>query len=109
MHFKIAPSKNTFQNSKIAHSKMSFKLLPQKIYFKTLKLLIQKIHLKIAPSKNTFQNIGTHGNCSLKNAFQNWSLKKYITKHRCTLKLLPQKMHSKTFITNLFYNRVYVQ
>ena len=41
----------------------------------------------IASSKNTFQNIG---------ALQNCSLKKYISEHKRSSKLLPQKMHFKT-------------
>ena len=49
--------------------------------------------LIVAPSKNTFQNI---------RALQNCSLKKYISKHWCTSKLLSQKIHFKIFIIKIF-------
>ena len=49
--------------------------------------------LIVAPSKNTFQNIS---------ALQNCSLKKYISKHWCTSKLLSQKIHFKIFIIKIF-------
>ena len=43
----------------------------------------------IAPSKNTFQNMGGFHNCSLK---------KDISVHECILKLLPQKIHFRTWV-----------
>ena len=40
-----------------------------------------------------FQNTGAHQNCYLK---------KYISKHGCTSKLLPQKIHFKVFVIEDF-------
>ena len=57
--------------------------------------------LIISPSKNAFQNIS---------AFQNCSLKKSISEHECSLKLLPQNMYFKTFIIKIsIIIRVYAQ
>ena len=57
--------------------------------------------LIISPSKNAFQNIS---------AFQNCSLKKRISEHECSLKLLPQNMYFKTFIIKIsIIIRVYAQ
>ena len=52
IHFKIAPSKNAFQNCYL--KKYTSKLLPQKNSFQNRYL--KKIHFKIAPSKKAFQN-----------------------------------------------------
>ena len=51
IHFKIAPSKNAFQNfnSQKTHHNRSLKKCISKIF-------ISKIHLNIAPSEDAFQN-----------------------------------------------------
>ena len=42
-----------------------------------------------APSKNAFQSMGVLQNCSLK---------KWISEHGCTSKLLPEKVHFRTLV-----------
>ena len=72
--------------------------------------------LIISPSKNAFQNISAFQNCSLKKcifktgAHEDCSLKKRISEHECSLKLLPQNMYFKTFIIKIsIIIRVYGQ
>ena len=62
----------------------------------------------IAPSKNAFQNISALQNCSLKKYISKHICtskllpQKNTSKHRCTSKMLPQKIHFKTFVIKLF-------
>ena len=73
-YFKIAPSKNAFQN------------------------FVSKIHFKIAPLNNPSQNFcfkDTLQNCSLKKCISRFLYQKY------TSKLLSQKINFKTAISEV--------